>query len=587
MVKKFEPSAAAPARAFAPNSIRDVLPLFAMYDPVTGLEGLLDQVDLTACLPRQVYYAVHGRPPESIATALAERDHAIANIFAAALRSGEFRHYFVRNVLAAFPEKRRLLHIDIPNCGVPDLARHLSDHFAPLNTNLVDPNLVSDDEFFMAIKGFVLALPGADGIFVHGHTDLATYEAWNALRLNDSVFAILADPTDLALAQVNYVLARIADRQSPPGSDTLGWRQEFVAGPEDVVPGDPRTAALARRILAHRGVVPANCMTSYLGDGHAVSAVENIVTRHIELTNIANFSTWCRERWQIAVSPLAQPAGYFNRDKLTPADHELLEAMTGEDRQLYHLVADRLEEIGRPSLIGRDIILPTQAACISPGGRPSLLRAELTMPRNELLLGFESLGENCEFGLVQRRCGAEPLGLLRFSSSPLPKLLKALEARFDGMGMPANIEVQLSDNQREYMVLDKAFGFLYHAWVKAEEQTPHQVHQREVSRVPFLVRKLIEDLTGGEKTFVFHGMTALTEAQARHLHHALRQYGPARLLWVELATDAHPPGSVEWFDDGLYKGYIDRFAPGENAHDLSLDCWIDLCSRVHTHRTLI
>jgi hypothetical protein len=28
---------------------------------------------------------------------------------------------------------------------------------------------------------------------------------------------------------------------------------------------------------------------------------------------------------------------------------------------------------------------------------------------------------------------------------------------------------------------------------------------------------------------------------------------------------------------GLLKGYIDRFAPGENAHALSLDCWITLC----------
>jgi hypothetical protein len=31
--------------------------------------------------------------------------------------------------------------------------------------------------------------------------------------------------------------------------------------------------------------------------------------------------------------------------------------------------------------------------------------------------------------------------------------------------------------------------------------------------------------------------------------------------------------------DGLLKGYIDRFAPGDNAHDLSLNCWIELCRK--------
>ena len=34
-------------------------------------------------------------------------------------------------------------------------------------------------------------------------------------------------------------------------------------------------------------------------------------------------------------------------------------------------------------------------------------------PLDQLMLRFEALGDNCELGLVQRRAGAEPLGLLR------------------------------------------------------------------------------------------------------------------------------------------------------------------------------
>ena len=38
---------------------------------------------------------------------------------------------------------------------------------------------------------------------------------------------------------------------------------------------------------------------------------------------------------------------------------------------------------------------------------------------HDLVLDFESVGDNCELGIFQRRVGAEPLGLLRFAGAPL------------------------------------------------------------------------------------------------------------------------------------------------------------------------
>ena len=90
-------------------------------------------------------------------------------------------------------------------------------------------------------------------------------------------------------------------------------------------------------------------------------------------------------------------------------------------------------------------------------------------------------------------------------------------------------------------------------------------------------RKLIEDLQEGRKIFVYRGMARLSRAKVESLVEALRQYGAAVLLWVEREDAAHPAGIVEALGGGLLKGYIDRFAPGENAHDLSLDCWVELC----------
>ena len=230
----------------------------------------------------------------------------------------------------------------------------------------------------------------------------------------------------------------------------------------------------------------------------------------------------------------------------------------------------------------RRLLLKPGMGAVEPGqgfAAVPLPDSDAAVPRDELMARFESLGENCEFGLVQRHCGIEPLGLLRFASAPLPKLRAALRAEFEGMGRAENLDVQVSSNGNEYMVHDRVFDLNYHAWVRVEEQTRVEVHEREVKRVPFLVRKLLEDLRSGEKIFVFHGMEPLSLANARDLRADLGRYGPGTLLWVELADAEHPPGSVEWAGEALLKGYIDRFAPGEDAHDLSLQCWVDVCQR--------
>ena len=200
---------------------------------------------------------------------------------------------------------------------------------------------------------------------------------------------------------------------------------------------------------------------------------------------------------------------------------------------------------------------------------------------HDLMLEFESLGENCEFGLVQRRCGAEPLGLLRFSSTPLPSLVAALDNNFANLGQAENLEVEVSANGREYMVREKKYHLLYHPWVLTGEATAEEVHQREVKRLPYLTRKLVEDLNEARKIFIYRGMSPLPEADLRRLLAALRRYGPNALLWVELHDAAHQAGTVEEIGEGLLKGYIDRFAPGENAHDLSLPVWIAICQNAH------
>jgi hypothetical protein len=103
------------------------------------------------------------------------------------------------------------------------------------------------------------------------------------------------------------------------------------------------------------------------------------------------------------------------------------------------------------------------------------------------------------------------------------------------------------------------------------------MREQEAARLKFLRRKFIEELEAGEKIFVYRFGGQVSEEEIVPLHMALNRYGPATLLWVVEAERGRPAGAVEVLMPGLMKGYIDRFAPDDNAHDLSFDGWLRLC----------
>ena len=51
---------------------------------------------------------------------------------------------------------------------------------------------------------------------------------------------------------------------------------------------------------------------------------------------------------------------------------------------------------------------------------------------------FQSMGQDCEFGLVQRPCGAEPLGLFRFCNIWLHDLIQCLRSEFSELTTKRN-----------------------------------------------------------------------------------------------------------------------------------------------------
>jgi hypothetical protein len=200
------------------------------------------------------------------------------------------------------------------------------------------------------------------------------------------------------------------------------------------------------------------------------------------------------------------------------------------------------------------------------------------LPPEQMILRFESLGDNCEFGLVQRTFGAEPLGLLRFSFIELPLLLRGLRCGFEGLGDPTTTDVMVVGDDREFVVRESIYGMTYHTFQYAHQMDIDAVRQQQSTRLHFLRRKLLEDIANGEKIFVLKRSPPLRPEEVLPLYTILNELGRNWLLWMVPADATHPPGTVETLLPGLLRGYIDRFAPSENAHDLSLPVWTTICN---------
>lgn len=211
------------------------------------------------------------------------------------------------------------------------------------------------------------------------------------------------------------------------------------------------------------------------------------------------------------------------------------------------------------------------------------------MPLKTLLMNFESLGDNCEFGLVQRRASAEPLGLLRFASPYVPVEIRprvvtdALRNKFDGLGEPSTIRLTLEGDTppREIVVRESAYQLMHHTFKHEGEVDLESFRLQEAKRLTFLRGKLLTDLAAAEKIWVWKSNHPISNEHIDNLLDAITAYGPNVLLWVVTADADHPPGSAERVSDSLLKGYVSRFAPYGNAGQIDFDDWFKVCRNAH------
>jgi hypothetical protein len=198
-----------------------------------------------------------------------------------------------------------------------------------------------------------------------------------------------------------------------------------------------------------------------------------------------------------------------------------------------------------------------------------------------LMLQLESLGYNCELGLVQRRCGAEPLGLLRFAGTSAPRLLEGLDFSFEGIDDPTQIRLYPSwAGETEWIGRNLRYDMHWHTYRPVVEAERERVVEDEIKKLRFKRRRFLEVLESGEKLFVYQRPEHDSPAHVLPILNMLRSHGDNALLFVAVNRDS-PPGSVERLSRDLYRGNLARVPPAGWADDTDFRAWISICANAY------
>ena len=334
----------------APLNARQMIQAFAMYNPDKGPPSLLGRIDFTGVTRRQVFFNTLGRAPGPAAAADGPRFNP-RQATLQALQGEEFQTRLREIVLAAFPEKRRLIFVHIPKCAGTDLQVTLARRYPSLHLHLCHADITPKLALFEHLQKFAVGLALSDSISLAGHVPLRWYQERGLARFEDQVFTAVRDPREMLYSFVSFILTRAVDFIGTPRRDVSQWLSEIGLSAIEPNPSPATLAELGGKLLRVR---QTNLICNYLGTGTAASAFEAMVQSDIEVTDMARYSAWRREKFGFEPGQRVNPSKpLFTAESASAADRALVDEMVADDMVVYQAVQEKLAAGGGLSVRGR------------------------------------------------------------------------------------------------------------------------------------------------------------------------------------------------------------------------------------------
>jgi hypothetical protein len=205
------------------------------------------------------------------------------------------------------------------------------------------------------------------------------------------------------------------------------------------------------------------------------------------------------------------------------------------------------------------------------------------MAAADLLAGFESLGDNCEFGGLQKLYGVDAPTLFKWRATNAAMLSDMIAKDLAGLDDIAQLSVELHQGDPtktpEFMLFHALYGVHSHTFTLMGEAEPEVVLQRQHRQLVMLKRKFLQDMAAGRRIYVFRSLHGIDMGEARTLARQLRRRAPNTLLCVRLADDINRPGSVVRAGEGLLVGHLDVLAPYEAGIAPKSRLWLPMLKR--------
>jgi hypothetical protein len=326
-----------------------------LFTEEQGVETMLKDVDFDNVDPRQIFYAVLGRLPETKelarGTPYSGKRHTQQ-----LLHSAEFQQSCVKLMLQALPHLNRIVFIHIPKCAGTDLIANLAKRFSSVNHSITAPAWTSKQKLFLLLKDIVIQSCLRQEIFLQGHFQLQYFINNRLIRGNDRMFTVVRDPQSIIISQVNYILTRFIEDPERQLPDTREWlkmmnMEELPPGPSPEYLRD-----LATAVLRNQSAIRRNYMCTYLGKGDFASALYNVGLSDIEITDTTNYNAWLSAEWKIdSKSRANESRKIMTETNLVKEERDYIATITSEDRPLYDLIMNKLNVGSRLSIRGGEL----------------------------------------------------------------------------------------------------------------------------------------------------------------------------------------------------------------------------------------
>jgi hypothetical protein len=199
----------------------------------------------------------------------------------------------------------------------------------------------------------------------------------------------------------------------------------------------------------------------------------------------------------------------------------------------------------------------------------------------DFLEPFESIGENCEFGFVQRALGHEVSSFLRWTFlDSTAATIAGISTSFAEVFKYENLEPAAEGT----MVRDRAHGIAFHTSMHAKntetgwdflasDEERRVIHAEELRKIDYLRDKFDRTVTGTGRIYVAKRCSGLSVDDARAISEVIGKRGGNALLYVTTTDGSEQPGTVRLVHDRMAHGIVERFAPHTKANDISLSSW--------------